>query len=242
MLDTPGFDHATKSDAEILRIIADFLEASYVKLKLGFQNNDYILLKKKCLTCRYQEGVKLAGILYFHRISDFRMGGASRKSLSMFQKLCGEKALRNVVIVTNMWEEIDLKTGEARLAELEEDDMFFKPILDKGAKIARHDKTVPSAEKIIRLLFDNHPLPLRIQEELVDEGKRIAATDAGGMLENEFPERIEQHVRELQAVIEEMRQAMRDEDGKGRKVMRRTQHQMVMFIYLREREAILTSP
>ena len=97
----------------------------------------------------------------------------------MFRKLCGESTLRNVVIVTNMWGEVDPRVGEAREAELMGKDIFFKPALDKGAQIARNENTVTSARKIIRLVLDNHPLPLRIQEELVNEGKDITETCAG---------------------------------------------------------------
>lgn len=35
LIDTPGFDDTVKSEAEILRLIADFLAATYVALSLG---------------------------------------------------------------------------------------------------------------------------------------------------------------------------------------------------------------
>ena len=35
LVDTPGFDDTVKSEAEILRLIADFLAATYVALSLG---------------------------------------------------------------------------------------------------------------------------------------------------------------------------------------------------------------
>jgi hypothetical protein len=94
----------------------------------------------------------------------------SRKNWDMFQKLCGERALQNVVIVTNM-------LG---------DDPLFKSALDKGSIIARHDETLPSAQKIIHRFLHNHPLPLRIQEELVDEGKDLSHTGAGEQLNREL--------------------------------------------------------
>lgn len=51
---------------------------------------------------RYEQGGTLAGVLYFHRISDFEMGEISMRNLNMFRKLCGDGTLQNVVIVTNM--------------------------------------------------------------------------------------------------------------------------------------------
>ena len=60
----------------------------------------------------------LAGVLYFHRISDFKMDRISMMNFKMFRKFCGESALRNVTVVTNMWERVVLQVGEAREAEL----------------------------------------------------------------------------------------------------------------------------
>ncbi|TEB32291.1 hypothetical protein FA13DRAFT_1791091, partial [Coprinellus micaceus] len=49
LVDTPGFDDTTKTDSDVLKLIAQFLTSSY------------------------QSGHKLTGLLFFHRISDFRM-------------------------------------------------------------------------------------------------------------------------------------------------------------------------
>ncbi len=81
----------------------------------------------------------------------------------MFRKLCGVRGLKNVIIVTNGWEQVDLRVAEAREAQLAGKDFFFKPVLDRGARMTRHYNTVPSAQKIIRLVLENHPRPLRIQ-------------------------------------------------------------------------------
>jgi len=89
---------------------------------------------------RYERGNTLAGVLYFHRISNFRMGGISTRNFNMFRKLCGDSTLQNVVIITNMWGEVDPQVGGAREAELVREDIFFKPVLDKGAQIARRTR------------------------------------------------------------------------------------------------------
>ena len=167
----------------------------------------------KCyLPSRYERGDTLAGVLYFHRISDFRMGGISTRNFNMFRKLCGDNTLQNVVIVTNMWGEVDPQVGEAREAELVREDIFFKPVLEKGAQMARHKNTTPSAENIIRLVLDNHPLPLRIQTELVTEHKDISETSAGEELSQEINALIVKHQEEVRVLREEMEQAMRDKD------------------------------
>jgi len=139
------------------------------------------------------------------------------KNFRMFRKLCGDTALQNAVIVTNRWGDIDSQVGEAREAELMSDDIFFKPVLDKGARMARHENNIPSAENVVRLVLDNHSLPLRIQEELVNEHKDISETGAGEELNREINAQIKKHQEEMSVLMVEMEQAMWDRDEETRK-------------------------
>ena len=173
----------------------------------------------------------LAGVLYIHPISDFRMGGISRKNFTMFRKLCGETALHNVVIVTNMWGDVDPRTGETREAQLMRDDLFFKPVLDGGARMARHDDTASSAERIIRLVLKNHPLPLRIQEELVTEGKDITRTEAGEELNRELDAQIRKYQKDMDETMKEMQQAVKGKDEEVRRELEIEVQRMETEIY-----------
>ena len=67
---------------------------------------------------RYEEGSKLAGVIYVHRISDRRFSGIAGRNFKIFRELCGETSLKNVVLVTNMWSEVSRGIGEAREGEL----------------------------------------------------------------------------------------------------------------------------
>ena len=145
------------------------------------------------------------------------MTGIARKNFSMFRKLCGDNALQNVVIVTNMWGEVDPQVGNEREAELAREDIFFKPVIEKGARMARHQNTIPSAEAIIRLILDNDPLPLRIQEELVNEHKDISETGAGEELNREINAQIRRHKEEMRELKEDMERAMKNKDEETRK-------------------------
>ena len=80
---------------------------------------------------RHKEGSKLAGVIYFHRISEGRFSGASERNFDTFRRLCGDAALKNAVLVTNMWGEVSGNIGEAREKELSS--KIFKPALDNGA-------------------------------------------------------------------------------------------------------------
>ncbi|KAF8206195.1 hypothetical protein K438DRAFT_1816773 [Mycena galopus ATCC 62051] len=147
-----------------------------------------------------------------HRISDVRMGGISTRNFKMFRQLCGESTLRNVVIVTNMWGEVGHEVGEARETELANDDKFFKPVLDKGARMLRNNNGITSAHAILHYLIGNHPRVLRIQRELVDQGKTISQTAAGEELNRELAEQIKRHRQEMEILQQEMKEAIRAKD------------------------------
>ena len=194
---------------------------------------------QKCHTppSRYEQDIRLAGVLYFHRISDVRMSGTPVKNFKMFQKLCGESALRNVVIVTNMWGGVDHRVGERREAELKGKDIFFKPVLEKDAQMARHDDTADSAQRILRLVLENSPLPLSIQVELVDEGKDLSETSAGEELNQELNAQIRKHKKDMRTLEEQMRQAMKIKDEEFRRELEEETKKMRDEITRAEHEA-----
>ena len=88
------------------------------------------------------------------------MTGVATRNFRIFRELCGASTLKNVVIVTNMWGAVTLEAGAARERGLASDEAFFKPALDKGAQMMRHDHTVDSAQTIIRYFLDNSPVVL----------------------------------------------------------------------------------
>ena len=122
------------------------------------------------MLCRYENGRKLSGIVYFHRISDHRMCDISRKNFNMFRKLCGDNSLKNVVIVTNMWSNEIAEIELEREAQLQNDPRLFKPVLETGAKMLRHYNTEESAQSIIRHLIHSHPEVLQTQKDTVLKG------------------------------------------------------------------------
>jgi len=154
------------------------------------------------------------------------MGGISTKNFRMFRKLCGESTLKNVAIVTNMWGEVSLAKGEAREKELASRDIFFKPVLDKEARLLRHDNTLQSAQKIISLLLKNKPNVLEIQRELVDQGKIITDTAAGTELNRELAEQQARHRQEIAKLGEDMRLAMKDHDEHTRRELEAEQNKL----------------
>ena len=123
----------------------------------------------------------------------------------MFRELCGDSTLKNVLLVTNMWGEVSKEVGEAREVELAQKDIFFKPVMEKGARLLRHGNTVESAQEILRYIIGNQPQSLRIQRELVDEKKDISQTAAGAELNRGLLRQAEKHRMEMIALQEEIR-------------------------------------
>ena len=141
------------------------------------------------------------------------------------------------IIVTNMWGEVNPRVGDACEAELMREDIFFKPVLDRGAQMVRHDNTVASAESIIRLVLDNHPLPLRIQVELVNERKDISETSAGEELNRELNAQIRKRQEDMRILKEEMEQAIKEKDEDTKKILENENKRMQKEIERFENDA-----
>ncbi|KAF8126665.1 hypothetical protein K438DRAFT_1532196, partial [Mycena galopus ATCC 62051] len=180
LIDIPGFDDTHKGDADILNMIADFLVAEY------------------------RAGRCLSGIVYFHRISDVRVGGASRRNLTIFQKLCGEEVFANVAIVTTRWDQEHEAVGNKRLEQLKAGPRLFESVIAGGGSVERHDGSYDSACRVLRRLISGTPKPLLIQREMVSEGKGVAETTAGQELQHDILQQVERHRKEMTELLEEM--------------------------------------
>ncbi|KAG6382095.1 hypothetical protein JVT61DRAFT_737 [Boletus reticuloceps] len=147
VVDTPGFDDTVRSDAEILRSIADWLEVTY------------------------RNKIKLSGLLYLHRISDVRMAGTPLRNLSVFKDLCGNDNMKNIVLVTTMWDEVE---GPISWFQREEELLsdFWADMIRLGSRACRFQGTRESAWEIINCLdleaSGERRKPLQIQREMVD--------------------------------------------------------------------------
>ena len=125
--------------------------------------------------------MKLTGIIYLHEITQTRMFGTIRKNLDMFKKLCGDEALRNVVLGTTKWDEVKPDKGQQREQELK--DKHWKEMLERGSVIMRVDTDPSSVWEIINRILKNDRVDfVRIQEELLEFRRLIPETEAGRTL------------------------------------------------------------
>jgi hypothetical protein len=131
----------------------------------------------------YKKQIKLAGIVYFHRISDNRMTQSPLLNLGMFAKLCGNDASRNVILTTTMWSRVKEETGALREAELT--GTYWKGMIESGSRAMRFKDSFISAWDIIDTIVQRDPAyALLLQEELVDIRRRLSETEAGVALYN----------------------------------------------------------
>ena len=154
-----------------------------------------------CLTRhpRYRNNVKLAGVLYLHPISVVRLSGTPLRNLAVFRGLCGHDSLKNIVLVTTMWDEVqDESIGSKREEELRSD--FWKSMIRHGSSTHRFGGTQESAWDIINRLdlemFRQKRTPLQLQWEMVDRGLPLDQTTAAKTLLRFF-DRLEGELRKV---------------------------------------------
>jgi len=179
LIDTPGFDDTYKSDADILQLIADYLDTTH------------------------QKGILLTGLILLQPINGTRVQGSERKRTRLFKKVLGEDAYNRVVIATTMWNEVNDAIGERRQQERIDNQSFWGDMVDNGAKVCRHDDNKQSALKIMReLIYYTSPVKLQMQTELANNGGNVYLTSAGQQLDEDLSE----FIKILKKEIEELKQ------------------------------------
>ena len=168
--------------------------------------------------------MRVAGIIYLHDITQKRMFGTARKNLDMFRKLCGDEALKNVVIGTTKWDDVSLEVGKQHEQRLQ--DKYWKEMFQQGSVTMRVHADFTSAWKITNHILKNDRVEfVRIQEELLELQKDISETDAGRTLRYTLEELREQLLaeertanmgngqlrqRELEEIQKQMRETVDD--------------------------------
>ena len=206
LIDTPGFDDSGRTDSEILTEISRLLSA------------------------QYEAGVILKGVIYLHRITDIRYAGSSVKTLEIFKKICGTAALKNVLLVSTRWNEVDEALGASREQQLR--DNFWAYMLSNGSTMARFYSDRESAIGIASQLMSRQSIVLELQRELVEEGKSLGQTLAGVFVHDDVSEMKAKHEQELRE-LDKLRETLRESD---RAMKRKVQND-----WTREQERLRTA-
>lgn len=180
LVDTPGFDSTNKSEGDVLRMISDWL------------NNTY------------KRRIPLAGLLYFHRITDdpiteHPISGTPSKDFRLFEKVCG-KEFSKIVLTTTMWDEVEPEMGEKRESELQ--DTYWKSMIERGSTVKRFLFTPSSAFDVLRPILTraNECHSLLLQKEVTDLGMKLRETTAGRALAMQVEELVPSQQKLLAAI------------------------------------------
>jgi hypothetical protein len=190
LLDTPGFDDTYKTDADVLKTVADFLAHTYKK------------------------NIRLSGIIYLQRITDPRITHGGRANLALFRALCGDDPLRKVVLATTFWGEMNnLDRARQHEEELKTNPEYWGDMLTKKATMTRFHDTQESAFQILRGLMQNEEkISLKIQTEMVDYKLDLDKTTAGESLNQELTRMAAKYAKDLDRHKEEVKAALMARD------------------------------
>ncbi|KAF2723147.1 P-loop containing nucleoside triphosphate hydrolase protein [Polychaeton citri CBS 116435] len=194
LIDTPGFNDTNKTETEVLREIADWLDSTY----------------------RNPPHQKLNGLIYVQSILDPRMYGSSLRNLKMFKDLCGLDPMKNVTLVTTRWAMVRMTESEDKASQneidLETKEELWAPMMEMGAKMRRFQDSTESALEILDLFLKKDPVVLQIQSELVDHGRNLIETSAGHTVNEEILQLQKKYAAELEQVQKEMEVALQQKD------------------------------
>ena len=123
--------------------------------------------------------------------------GTPLKSLEAFEKLCGEDAVAQVVLVTTMWDELEDDIGVERLEELKS--TCWKGMVSRGSEIFKYLNTPQSAEELLERIAgkSSERRHVLLQKEISEWKKELPETEAGQALHSRLEQLAEQRLRAL---------------------------------------------
>jgi hypothetical protein len=203
LVDTSGFDDSTRSDAEILRELSAWLTATYAK------------------------NIRLSGIIYLHRINQPRMRGSAKRNIMMFKKLCGDNALKNVILATTMWDLVGEDVGAARVKQLIDTKDFWGYMASNGSQVYRHNNTYQSAMELVgHFIKADSKVTLQIQEEMVSQQKGLDGTAAAAIIEAKLEQEWARFSAELHHIEIDLQEALRKKNNDTMELLREIQTEL----------------
>lgn len=156
LIDTPGFDGSTTSDALLLEDIA------------------------ACLNQAYAHGVQVSGIIYLHAINSPRAQGSARKALRIVKKICGEDAYSVVLLGSTMWNKEDFGLAKRREEELINNWELWGDMIAAGSKSFKfYNDSASALVACDYIIQQGQKKTLALQHQMVNEHKCLNETEAG---------------------------------------------------------------
>ena len=132
----------------------------------------------------------------------------------MFEKLVGERNMRNVILLTTMWGNLPpSEDGEMRVRDLTGKGKFWGGMIASGATHERYHGTKTDAHRIVKRMLKNQPVALQTQEEL-GRGTRLVDTAAGKEVSERLEEMQAKHAKEMEDLKEQLELASQKKNDK----------------------------
>ena len=133
--------------------------------------------------------------------------------------------MKNVIVVTTMWDKITPEEGLKREQELMSSGALFKPLLDGGAMMMRHDRTAKSATNVINHLLGKSATATQIVPELVNIEKTLKVIAAGTEL-SDVQSLLNRHKAEMETLKAEIQLHMGGELEEERRKMEQSMNKL----------------
>ncbi|KAJ9602758.1 hypothetical protein H2200_012538 [Cladophialophora chaetospira] len=212
LADTPGFDDSSMSNEEVTRKILQWLELSY------------------------RSGIRLNGIIYIHDIRKPRVQGSAYKNMRLFNQLCGEGALENVILATSFWDQVTESVGAQRELELKTSKDFWANMVAKGSEVVRLEADRSFRLEILERIAAKNKVDLLVQKETVLQKKKPEDTTLGQILKSRSSE-----IREFEEIVEREKQAekarLQERLEEGQKVHEKDMEQLRTEWNISQRQA-----
>ena len=126
-------------------------------------------------------------MLILHRISDNRFSQTANRVSTVLKNLCGDAAMKQLMLCTTMWDMVPEDEAYERFDELCGTGPW-KEMISNGAGTAiisnKCAGAKAAAEKIVNQLIKNaEPVELAIQDEIVNQKLTVTKTSAGKTLD-----------------------------------------------------------
>jgi len=160
---------------------------------------------------RAQCRIWVTGVLFLHRISDNRFSHTAQRISTVLNSLCGNAAMKNLMLCATMWDRVPEDEGNNRFDELCQIGVW-KDMIANGAGTAvisnKGSDAKTKAEKIVSDLIKNaQPVELAIQDEMINRKRILTETKAGKILEQHREKQAEDNrkVTELNKTVRKRR-------------------------------------
>ena len=136
----------------------------------------------------------------------------------MFQKLCGQEVLENVLLTTTQWSNVNPAEGQAREDNLR-DEGLWGGLIGKGATLQRFHGTKESGLELINKLVSKTRKPLHIQDQIVRQHMTLLETDAGRFLNEGLAAQEKRFKEELESLEKQLREAIEAKDDEMNQIL-----------------------